>query len=206
MPKKTTKPGAARGEQPGVPEVLETKELTPELWPALEELFGSNGACGGCWCMSWRVEKGESWAELKGAGAKQRMKALVQKDQAHGILAFAGKLPVGWCAFDRRQEFAKLDRAPSLACDDAEKVWSLPCFFVRAGYRDQGVAGVLLAAATRAIKARGGKIAEGYPARPPGDGKKLPAAFAWTGTRPLFEKAGFKLVGEPDSKRVRRKL
>jgi hypothetical protein len=25
--------------------------LAPDLWPALENLFGENGAVGGCWCM-----------------------------------------------------------------------------------------------------------------------------------------------------------
>jgi hypothetical protein len=26
-----------------------------DLWPALEDLFGKNGAVGGCWCMYWRI-------------------------------------------------------------------------------------------------------------------------------------------------------
>ena len=51
---------------------IETKELTPKLWPDFERLFGANGACGGCWCMSWRIEKGEKWEEVKGACAKKR--------------------------------------------------------------------------------------------------------------------------------------
>jgi hypothetical protein len=29
--------------------------LTPERWHDLEQLFGTRGACGGCWCMWWRV-------------------------------------------------------------------------------------------------------------------------------------------------------
>ena len=31
------------------------RPLTPDLWPALEELFGPAGACGGSWCTSWRI-------------------------------------------------------------------------------------------------------------------------------------------------------
>src|SRR5215813_15631143 len=34
---------------------LTVRPLTPELWPALEDLFGKAGACNGCWCMYWRV-------------------------------------------------------------------------------------------------------------------------------------------------------
>jgi len=33
---------------------LTTGPLTPDLWPAFEDLFGENGAVGGCWCMYWR--------------------------------------------------------------------------------------------------------------------------------------------------------
>jgi hypothetical protein len=31
------------------------RPLTPDLWPALEDLFGKNGACNGCWRMYWRL-------------------------------------------------------------------------------------------------------------------------------------------------------
>ena len=32
------------------------KPLTPETWSDFERLFGSRGACGGCWCMLWRLK------------------------------------------------------------------------------------------------------------------------------------------------------
>jgi GNAT superfamily N-acetyltransferase len=34
---------------------LIVRPLTPDLWPALEDLFGAHGACNGCWCMYWRI-------------------------------------------------------------------------------------------------------------------------------------------------------
>ena len=40
---------------------MKIRELSPELWPAFEALFGEKGACAGCWCMFWRTEKGESF-------------------------------------------------------------------------------------------------------------------------------------------------
>jgi hypothetical protein len=33
---------------------LAIRPLLPELWPALEDLFGAKGACNGCWCMYGR--------------------------------------------------------------------------------------------------------------------------------------------------------
>jgi hypothetical protein len=34
---------------------LKIRPLTPDLWPALEDLFGPKGACNNCWCMYWRI-------------------------------------------------------------------------------------------------------------------------------------------------------
>ena len=34
---------------------LVIRPLTADLWPALEDLFGENGAVSGCWCMYWRI-------------------------------------------------------------------------------------------------------------------------------------------------------
>jgi GNAT superfamily N-acetyltransferase len=182
---------------------IETRELTADLWSDLETLFGANGACGGCWCMHWRQQKGEDWSRLKGAANKRRFRHLIRDGRAHGVLAYVDGVPVGWAAFDRRRDFAKLDRASSLACEDADKVWSLPCFFVKAGFRKQGVASALLAAAVRAARRRQAAVIEAYPVRAAKFGKAIPAAFAWTGTISMFEAAGFKPVGPRDGGKQR---
>jgi GNAT superfamily N-acetyltransferase len=186
-----------------------TRALAPALWPAVEALFGANGACAGCWCMYWRLARGERMEAVKGAEAKRRFRALVEAGEAQGLLAFAGDAPVGWLAFGPRRSFAALDRAPSLACDDADEVWSLPCFFIRRDWRGRGVATALLRDALPVMAAHGARIAEGYPAKPaPGGATRMPAAFAWTGTLPLFLKAGFNVVAERErgKQRVRRAL
>lgn len=183
---------------------LELKKLTPALWPSLEKLFGKNGACGGCWCMHWRTELGEKWDEVKGDPAKKRFRKLVQSGEARGVLAFVDGEPVGWCSYGPRVSFAKLNRSPSLACDDAEKVWSLPCFFVKAGFRQRGVSSKLLDFALQCLREEGAEIAEGYPVK--ATGKAIPAAFAFTGTTPLFKAAGFKLAGNKDGGKQRVRL
>ena len=172
---------------------IDCRELTPELWPALEALFGESGACAGCWCMYWRLDAGERFDDVKGARAKRRFRALVEGGQAHGMLAFVDGVAVGWCAFERRVELARLDRAPSLRVDDAERVWSLPCFFVARRWRGQGVAQALLAAAEKALRAHGARIVEGYPTKPSSD-TKVPGPWAYTGLPTMFERAGFSLA------------
>lgn len=152
--------------------------------------------------MYWRLEKGERWDDLKGAPAKRRMRQLVAAGKARGAIAFAGKEPVGWIAYGPRRDFPRLDRARTLACEDAKRVWSLPCFFIKAGWRDRGVAGALLTHALGSLRQQGATIAEGYPVnlKP---GQRLPNAFAWTGTRSLFAEASFEIAGPGNTSKVR---
>jgi len=186
---------------------IETRELTPELWPKLEELFGENGACGGCWCQAWKIEKSERWQDVKGKEAKRRLHTGVKAGSTLGILAFVNGRPVGWCSFGPRMSYPRLNRCRTLKCDDADEVWSIPCFFVARGFREQGVATALLRHALRAMKRQYVKVAEGYPSKPDKNGRYVPA-FAWTGTRSLFEKAGFRVAGNPQGakQRVRKEL
>lgn len=181
-------------------------ELTPELWSDLETLFGPRGAVGGCWCMFWRQKKGEKWDAVKGDENRRRFEGLVCGGHAHGALAYAEGEPVGWVSFDKRPDFDKLDRAPSFKCADASEVWSIPCFFIRSGFRGKGVASALLGFAIACLKKRGATIIEGYPVKPAKDGAPSPAAFAWTGTRRLFAAHGFRIVGNRDGGKQRVRL
>src|SRR5262245_28825441 len=158
--------------------------------------------------MFWRLDEGERFDDVKGEAAKRRQRALVMGERSLGVLAYVDGDPVGWAAFGPRRDFAKLDRAPSLACDDADRVWSVPCFFVKAGFRGRGVARALLGGAVAAMRRRGAKLIEGYPLRAQDPAKPIPAAFAYTGTLPLFEKAGFRAVAlRPKGKqRVRKAI
>lgn len=181
---------------------ISTVELTPSLWPQVEILFGKNGACGGCWCQAWRIEKGEHWDDVKGQVARDRLKCGIESGAVQAILAFDGDTPVGWCTFGPRNTFPRLNRARTLQCGDSDRVWSLPCFFVIRGYRGRSVATVMLQHALEAMKTKGVEIVEGYPTKPDKDGRYI-AAFSWTGTISLFEKAGFTTAGNADGSKRR---
>lgn len=169
---------------------FQIRQLKPSLWPDVEKLFGENGACGGCWCMWWRHPKGEKWNDVKGATNKRRFKRLVGAGKAHGALAYHEGEPVGWVSFEKRLELPRLNRSPSLKCDDAEAVWSIPCFYIHRDWRKQGIASQLLRQAVKFLRRRGARIVEGYPVSSK-YGKKIPAAFAYTGIVPMFANAGF---------------
>ena len=64
-----------------------TRWLTPDLWPALEDLFAGKGACGGCWCMYWRI--GRAYRNRPRNQNKAASREVV-KGAPPGLLAFDG--------------------------------------------------------------------------------------------------------------------
>lgn len=185
----------SRGASTGASSEIRCMPLTPSLWPALEQLFGANGACGGCWCMWWRVERGgQMWKAMHGAEAKRAFRNLVSAKKARGILAFAEDRPVGWCAIGPRADFPRINRRRAFQRADVEGVWSINCFFIARDFRGQGVARKLLGAAIDECKAQGARIVEGYPVTTTGAGEKVPSASAYTGPLRIFEEQGFEIV------------
>lgn len=174
---------------------IKTRELRSDDWPNIEELFGQRGACGGCWCMFWRTPQGgKMWRDAVGEPNKKTFRRLIKDGQAHGILAFDGDHPIGWCSFGRRADFPRTETMKAYRRDDAAEAWSINCFFVRKEYRSAGVGELMCEAAVKAIAKHKGRIAEAYPVPLTKDGNKLPAAFVYTGPEAIFKKVGFKLV------------
>jgi GNAT superfamily N-acetyltransferase len=165
--------------------------LTPARWDDFERLFGERGACGGCWCMWWRLKRSQ-FEKKKGAGNKRAMKAMVRNGEVPGILAYAGKEPIGWCAVAPREDYGTLERSRILKPVDDQPVWSVVCFFVERAHRGSGVSVELLKAAVAHAERHGAQIVEGYPVEPKQD--RMPDAFAWFGLASAFERAGFEEV------------
>lgn len=160
-------------------------------WKDLEKLFGSNGACGGCWCMTWRLRP-KDFKENSGEGNKQSLRELVYKDKKPGIIAYIDKEPAGWCAVAPRNIYIRLENSKILARIDNLDVWSISCLFILKKFRRQGLSTELIKHAVMFCKENGAKIVEAYPVVPYSN--SIPAAFAWTGIPSSFEKAGFKEV------------
>ena len=173
-------------------EKLSFTPLTPEHWDDFEDLFGKRGACGGCWCMYWRLKRSE-FNQKKGSGTRKLMHHLVNKGlRQPGIIAYHGKMAVGWCAVAPREEYLVLNNSKILSPVDTQPVWSIVCFFIRKEYRKQGVSIALIRAAVDFVRQHDGTIVEGYPVQPKKD--IMPAVFAYTGLASAFKQAGFKEV------------
>ncbi len=177
---------------------LRAEPLTPERWGDFLRLFGERGACGGCWCMYWRLEP-RDFERGKGRAHREAMEARVRSGEVPGLLAFAGDEPAGWISLGPRGSFPRLERSRVLRPVDGRPVWSVVCFFVAKGHRKRGVAAFLLAAAVRYARSRGAEILEGYPQENPKG--LLPAPFLYTGVRSLFEAAGFRVAARRSPRR-----
>ncbi|KPU46140.1 acetyltransferase (GNAT) family protein [Oxobacter pfennigii] len=183
---------------------LSFRPLTLETWQDFEQLFGKTGACGGCWCMWWRLRRKE-FDKQKGEGNKSAMYRIVEKGIVPGIIAYINKLPVGWCSVAPRDEFSVLDRSRILKRVDDQPVWSIVCFFVAKQYRCRGITIQLIKAAIEYAKKNGALIVEGYPVQP--KKSKMPDVFAFTGFMSAFEKAGFtEIVRRSDTRPIMRYL
>jgi len=163
--------------------------LTYDRWSDFERLFGARGACGGCWCMWWRLKRSE-FELKKGDANRKAMKAIVRSGTVPGILAYDGDEPVGWCSVAPREEFSALARSRILKPVDDKPVWSVVCFFIRKDHRGSGVSTALLRAAVDYVREEGGTTLEGYPVEPKTD--RMPDAFAWFWLASSFRRAGFK--------------
>ncbi|MCP4589607.1 MAG: GNAT family N-acetyltransferase [bacterium] len=172
--------------------------LTPERWGDLVRLFGPRGACGGCWCMWWRIKRAD-FEKRKGDKNRRAFKRIVDSGEVPGLLAYAGGEPVGWCAVRPRETYSVLQRSRILKPVDDAPVWSVVCFFVAKPYRRQGVTVRLLKAAVAHAKREGARIVEGYPVEPRKG--SMPDAFAWVGTAAAFLQAGFTEVARRSATR-----
>jgi predicted GNAT family acetyltransferase len=171
---------------------IRVRPLRRNDFGVIETLFGARGACGGCWCMVWRSEfGGKRWRESLGEPNRLAFERLVSSGSVHGVLAFDGKEPVGWCSIGPRGDFPGLARSRVLQTDWSETTWSVTCFFIPTRHRGKGVATAMLEAAVELAKTRGATAIEGYPQKMLASGAPLPGPFAWTGVPALFEHCGF---------------
>jgi len=167
---------------------LKFHPLTAARWADFEKLLGEHGACGGCWCMWWRLKRSE-FEKQKGEGNKQAIKRIVNSGQIPGILAYAGNQAVAWCAVAPRETYSTLERSRILKRVDDKPVWSVVCFFVAKPSRGKGITSELLKASIGHVRKHGGRIVEGYPTELKAG--RLPDAFVFTGLASAFRKAGF---------------
>lgn len=180
---------------------LEIAPADSTVWSTLEELFARRG--GGdarfCWCIWWRVRAKDFAASTPGAN-RERLRAIVESGPPPGLVALEDGRAVGWVGLGPRVDFERIERSRVIPRVDGPPAWAITCFVVAADARGRGVAAALLAAAVAHVRAAGAPAVEGYPIDPAAaPGGRVTDTGAYTGTRGMFERAGFRLAAPTDS-------
>jgi GNAT superfamily N-acetyltransferase len=173
---------------------LTVHPLTPDLLPALEDLFDTSGPVSRCWCMYWRV--GDSYRKHPPDENHAAFAEVVKNGPPPGLVAFDGDVAVGWCQLTPRDALPWLNKAWRLKRVDDLPVWSISCFYIRKGYRKQGVTSALIKAAIAAAKQGGAAALEAYPL----DADLTPST-SHTGYATTFARLGFREVARHVSPR-----
>ncbi len=175
--------------------------LTSDKWNDFEQLFGSHGAYGGCWCMFWRHTRKHFSKGCKGQN-RQDMKNLVFAGTIPGILVYENNQPIGWCSIAPRKDFGSLERSRTLKRVDDEPVWSIVCFFIRKDFHGKGMQGELIKCAVEYAKSKGAAIIEAYPNM--SGHQRLPMEM-YMGSLNTFWAAGFKEIAKAGLKVIVRR-
>ena len=183
---------------------IDTRPVGPEDLPDLARLFESQRTTRRCWCMAFCVTRSQFAAGWLNGGNQRRFGAMAAASSTPmGILASLAAEPVGWCACGPRSRYVAATTARSKimqdrARDEDEIVWLLPCLFVRAERRGQGVIHALMRAAVELARREGAAAIEGWPLA----GSERRSGDAFLGREQVFEELGFSCVDRPSPERV----
>jgi GNAT superfamily N-acetyltransferase len=160
---------------------------TPERFDDVAQVLG--GGEKSCWCLYYRLASAE-YDRIRDRAGKVR--ELLAGDTAPGLLAYLDGQVAGWCGIGPRAEMGRLLRSRTIPAVDDRPVWSVTCFVVRPGFRRRGIARALLAGAIGYATEQSVPALEAYPVDP--EGARIDSTFAYVGTVPMFEAAGFERV------------
>jgi len=182
------------------------RELIPELLDDYlkffdYDAFADNPAWAGCYCMYFHFSgTDEEWEARTASENRAAISDLIRNGQAHGLLAYVGGKPVGWCKAAPRSALPKLNLYKDLQVDDADRVGSIVCFVIAKPYRGRGIARRLLDVACDVLARRGLAFAEAYPRK-----QAELEADNYPGPLKMYLAAGFTVFREVDKRVIVRK-
>ena len=169
--------------------------VTPDRFEDFADVVNPNRRADHCWCLSHRLRVREI-EELGEGRREQAMRRLCERENPPGVVGYLDGRPVGWCNIGPRSDIPRLVNSRLIRPVDDVPVWSIVCVVVRGGHRRQGVTTPLIEGAVAYAQSRGAPAVEAYPVEPQG---RMDTTMAFVGTRSMFEKAGFEVVGTTDA-------
>lgn len=168
-----------------------THPVTPDRFDDFADVINPHRRATHCWCLSHRLRTKDI-----GDDREQTMRALCDRDVPPGVVTYLDDVPVGWCNIGPRADIPRLAASRLIRPVDDVPVWSIVCVVVRGGHRKRGVTAPLIAGAVEFAASRGAPAVEAYPVDPPG---RMDTTMAFVGTRAMFERAGFEVIGTTDA-------
>lgn len=165
--------------------------MTPDRFEDFADVVNPSRRVNHCWCVTHRLSTAEV-DQLGGGDRERAMRALAHRAHPPGVVTYRDDEPVGWCNVGPRAEISKLARSRLIRPIDELPVWSIVCVIVRPGHRRRGVTGPLVSGAVDYAAGNGAPAVEAYPVDPPG---RMDNTMAFVGTRSMFARAGFHVVG-----------
>jgi GNAT superfamily N-acetyltransferase len=186
----------------------EGKGQSMEIRPAdqgsiedLRDLFCTDRAAAGCWCM-WFIVPVREYHAAGGAGNRARLRELAALSELPvGLIAYQDGAPVGWCAVGPRSRYVRAIRTPTYEGRDPQEddaVWLLPCLFVRKEARRSGLSEQLVKAAVRLAQKHGAVALEAFPHA----GQARRSKDTQVGFEAVFSRCGFAVIRRPAASRV----
>lgn len=173
----------------------ETHPVTPDRFDDLADVINPNRRETHCWCLSHRVGA-KQIEDLGGGSREQAMRALCERDVPPGVVTYRDGTPVGWCNIGARSDIPRLVQSKLIRPVDDVPVWSIVCAVVRGGHRRQGVTQQLIEGAVQWARSQGAPAVEAHPVDPDG---RMDLTMAFVGTRAMYERAGFEVIGQTDA-------
>lgn len=173
----------------------ETVPLTPDRFDDFADVINRSRRANHCWCLSHRLRPAEI-TELGDGNREQAMRTLSERDHPPGVVTYRDGVPVGWCNIGPRTEITRLASSRLIRPIDDLPVWSIVCVIVRPGHRRQGVTAALIEGAVAYARSHGAPAVEAHPVDPPG---RMDLTMAFVGTKAMFDRAGFTVVGTTDA-------
>ena len=173
----------------------ETHPVTPDRFEDFADVVNPRRRQTHCWCLSPRLPAAQI-AELGGGSREQAMRRLCEREHPPGVVTYLDGVPVGWCSISPRSEIPRLQASKLIRPVDDVPVWSIICVVVRSGHRRKGVTQHLLGGALAYAAEQGAPAVEAHPVDPPG---RMDLTMAFVGTRAMFERVGFEVVGTTDA-------
>jgi GNAT superfamily N-acetyltransferase len=173
----------------------QTHPVTADRFEDFADVVNPNRREAHCWSLSHRL-RAKDIEELGGGSREAAMHRLCERENPPGVLIYRDGEPVGWCSIGPRAEIPRLAASKLIRPVDEVPVWSIVCVVVRSGHRKQGVTAHLLEGAVAYAASRGAPAVEAHPVDPVG---RMDTTMAFVGTRAMFERAGFRVVGTSDA-------